>query len=485
MLRAAATRTVFLVCTLGPVFCPGCASYRPADPARPSAHAVPLRSDAWPDWDTEVLAPVREQSWIEMDDGAASNGGDGLVYDGFLANGLLRVSRLPEFGQPEMSVTGMIGAWPFPVFPNASFLIPPTYELRREIDLAVATVTPPEQGRVAPKHPDQLAMQGSLSLRFRALPEDPRGILISFPSMYWNQQENAWIERLQSAGWAVVVIGAKPQVTPPNAVSREFATARQTARALELSGGNEGNRVGYLARPDSKHESPQDSAADWAQARAEFPMPDNGFTLTDETSPAELGADIAHAVNNTLAAHAYAAEAAVRFLDRMHPELADRPIAVVGLSAGSLVAPTAAARLREQFGDRLAALVVMAGGADLFRIARDSTLTDGGIRLTSDRYPHPDPARVEQTHQAYLASAALDPFHAAAALTDLPVLVVRARRDQIIPHATGKLLAERLGGPDQIVVPGGHLHLFRSLMEHPDRIIRWLDSHTTQPTGAS
>ena len=62
-----------------------------------------------------------------------------------------------------------------------------------------------------------------------------------------------------------------------------------------------------------------------------------------------------------------------------------------------------------------------------------------------------------------LRESQLDPYHTAGAIRELPVLMLHARYDQIVPASAGELLYQRLGQPERWSFASGHLGLFMLL----------------------
>jgi pimeloyl-ACP methyl ester carboxylesterase len=168
-----------------------------------------------------------------------------------------------------------------------------------------------------------------------------------------------------------------------------------------------------------------------------------------------------------IASYAYANDAAVQFVRQHVPALRDTPIIIAGFSFGALMAPTLAARL----GDDVAAVVLVGGGADLPRIAAESTFNWSWHPMLRGRLLSARDYRV--LRDEYRARTNLDPYATAPLLRNRPVLVVQARWDRIVPARYGDLLWERLGRPERWMFRGGHLMLFWRLEKYADPIARW------------
>ncbi len=483
----------------------GCSSYRSANPDRFQATPTPVAADAWPKWDTTALEAIRDATpaflpeyqyipdFPESDRDPRArilieSTGYEILHNEITTGGLLRAynRKRPTAKNTENDLTfSLWQSWFFPNDPNGSYLSAPDFAFDTAKAKATAGIYTKSSTDMTPylvkglqrasTKTDDIELKGTLDIQFPEPDTSSRGILIHLPGLVWSKQEDKLINAFRRVGWSVLSVETNPWVTDPNGVERAVVDARRSAKSKQYMDEYEAaNGVDSLAQLDSQERSIHMKR--WFdQVREDIPMPPGGFTLTPTTDPQTLGKSIADAVNQSMATHAYAAEAAVEYMDALDPALPSKPIVVVGLSAGGLVAPTVAARLRECYGPRLAAMVVIGGGADMFTIAQSSSLTDGGIRLTPKAGPQPPPERIQQVHAAYLEAALLDPYNTATTLQDLPVLVVSARRDAIIPYAAAKVLIERLDFPDRITTIGGHGILFWLLPKHASRITRWLE----------
>lgn len=504
------TRSRHFVAAIGTILLlvSGCTTYKSADPQRATSPALPIPPEAWPHWDTTPLLAVRDATpdflpkfefipdFPEADrDPKAQTTLErtGLVIDhnAISTGGLFRAftdrAAAPDARPPQWNPLS------FPEQPNASFLSVPGHASESAQQRAQAAIyTPPNidmtpyfvKGlRQSTLDNSHIALDGTLEIQLPEVRPESRGILIHLPGFMWSEQEAKLIATLRRNRWAVATIETNPWVTDPNAVERAAARA---ARSLWVQQQREAYETahGEGSFNDLPRRALTDTIAAWiTQSNEEIPTPPSGFTLTPSTDPTALGERIAAAVDEAMALHAYAAEAVIDYLDSRDPMLASRPIVVVGLSAGALVAPTVAARLRELHGPRLAALVDIAGGADLFAISRTSAFSDGGIELTPRRAPQPPADRVAQVHDAYIEHARLDPYHTADFLRDLPVLVVAARRDTIVPFSSAALLIQRLDRPDRIFTVGDHPVLYWLLPEESHRIARWINQNADTDTS--
>jgi hypothetical protein len=195
---------------------------------------------------------------------------------------------------------------------------------------------------------------------------------------------------------------------------------------------------------------------------------------------------LAQSEDSYLAGAAYAAEAAIRWTGAKdyHPE--DLPLIVVGCSMGALSAPSVAARIRTAVPSRLDAVVLVGGGTGLLRLTAASPVMRGrfkllGIQPDLDGKGRHKVVAYDAAHADALLERAtevsrLDPAFTAASLRDVPVLLLHATGDQIVPSASGDDLYERLGRPERWCYPFGHTGLFLALPFEADDIVRWISA---------
>ncbi len=185
-----------------------------------------------------------------------------------------------------------------------------------------------------------------------------------------------------------------------------------------------------------------------------------------------FGTRIGELLNERLSEWSYGCEAMVQMVRRERPNLIDKPVLVVGFSAGAIGAPTVAARL----GEQVKGVVLVGGGVDVSRIAQTSALSDFGLgvsyngqRVTGDK--------LNRLSTAYLKAATLDSFHTAPTLRHTPALMLQALADDIVPVQTGQTLYERMGKPERWLFDGGHEMLFLQLGWFDTKIADWVDGH--------
>jgi hypothetical protein len=130
--------------------------------------------------------------------------------------------------------------------------------------------------------------------------------------------------------------------------------------------------------------------------------------------------------------------------------------------------------------DRIDAAVIVGGGANVARI-----MIDGSLLGIADRVPHSLRRPLDELSRSYLAATRLDPYHMAPSLRPLPVLMLHARWDAIVPAATGELLWERLGRPERWTYPLGHFGLFWWLPNEAGAIADWIEDVADEATERS
>lgn len=194
--------------------------------------------------------------------------------------------------------------------------------------------------------------------------------------------------------------------------------------------------------------------------------------LGTEKDVFDAASALAEMSDQTLAEAAYAVEAAVEHLWRTRPELKDKPVVLMGFSAGSLALPAVAARL----GDRVRGAVLVGSGANIVHIIQTSELTDGGVRLMAFG-KRCEGAMAGLISGEYIRRCTLDPFHTAASMRRIPTLMLLGASDDIVPTTLGEELYHRLGEPEKWVFAGGHRRLFVQLDARAERIARWVNAN--------
>ncbi|MHC4809875.1 MAG: hypothetical protein ACYTEV_05850 [Planctomycetota bacterium] len=227
-----------------------------------------------------------------------------------------------------------------------------------------------------------------------------------------------------------------------------------------------------------RHVQPVLRRAGWGVLECVYPLAGWSRLAADASDPEQVraaGATMAAIIDDRFAELAIAAEAAIETLAAEGDEAAAAgPLLVAGFSAGGNAAPAVAARL----AGRVRAMSIVMAGADLMEITIASTLGDTGFdgvrdgrsvdrrRLTA--------AERRRFSEAYLERVRLDGFAVGPHLAGVPVLLVPARFDRVVPAAASRRLGERLGGSEVRWLPTGHVGGYLSLPWTGPRIGRWL-----------
>ncbi len=251
---------------------------------------------------------------------------------------------------------------------------------------------------------------------------------------------------------------------------RVYGTGAAPCRGLVV-------QLGSLVRSSAPEErlSRSLAAAGWMVLATSSPMISEHRTRLaidrTELTDAAAGARIAAHLDGQIADWAFAVEGVLAYLEETYPELRDRPRVVVGCSLGSFAAPAIAARL-----DRPPdAAVLVGGGGSFLRVIQTSSIRQNLFTvLWSPEAPSRETAMAIEA--GYRDASKLDVLHAAPYLHDIPVLMLHARWDAIVPASTGELLWEALNRPERWVYPDGHLGLFWKLGGQSKRIVDWIDA---------
>jgi predicted esterase len=175
---------------------------------------------------------------------------------------------------------------------------------------------------------------------------------------------------------------------------------------------------------------------------------------------------------------AYAAQAAIAFVERERPALNDLPRVAIGFSGGAMTLPTVVAREPGAYDGA----IMVGGGCDFWLMTQTSKYNQwiGAVSASwrgAEGTPTDDQKRA--LDEAYLRASRLDSYHTAQALANKPVLVMLGDMDQAVPAPLGELLATRLerAGANVTVQrePMGHEALFMTLPKRFDAIHAWLD----------
>lgn len=203
----------------------------------------------------------------------------------------------------------------------------------------------------------------------------------------------------------------------------------------------------------------------------------SGYTGRLEVSidPADVtpvAKQIAATFDERAAECAYAVEAALAWAEEKRPEIAGLTRVIIGGSGGAMSLPPVVARMPGTFK----AAVLIAGGADYATIAATSNYEEwvDSVHLRWQGRRGTD-EEIRAFGDAYLKETKLDAYHTAAALEDVPVLVIQASRDKAVPAPQQELLWERLGRPERRLLNMGHETLFISLPLRMSGIMDWID----------
>ncbi len=183
-----------------------------------------------------------------------------------------------------------------------------------------------------------------------------------------------------------------------------------------------------------------------------------------------FGRELAQIADERLSEAAFAAEAMLAFMREERSQLRDKPVVVLGFSAGAIGAPTVAARL----GEQVRSIVLVGGGANIVRIASTSELSNFGLGVRSQGQPVRG-EMLDALSDSYIAASKLDAFHTAPLLKGVPALILHAEDDDIVPADTGETLYRQLGRPERWLFRGGHELLFVQLGAFSGRIADWID----------
>lgn len=316
-----------------------------------------------------------------------------------------------------------------------------------------------------------------------SVPEEPAGVVLHITSLIENKYEHNILRRMESYGWAVAHLDSDIYVNGPNDLAAQERKEQQRKRERELYDQHPDNPSKVVMRENRVYTDAEVRLMGeihrelWEQVREELPSVDRGFEIhpgDDIDSKARL---IASAIDTRLAEHAYASEALIDTLDALHPELAQKPVVVMGFSAGALTAPTIAARLHEVFPDRKVLLVMIGGGGDLLSISRQSTMARGGIYLEPESGPEPSPEQLTQLQASYEAQVRFDPLVVASAIRDVPVLHIYGNTDTVIPTAAAERFNAAHANVDRLIHKGDHDTLFYFMSGQAGKIRSWLRDH--------
>ena len=158
-------------------------------------------------------------------------------------------------------------------------------------------------------------------------------------------------------------------------------------------------------------------------------------------------------------------------MENQLPNLANAPLALIGISAGALNTPAVYHELQSEVD----AVILVAGGANMFDIVQDGAFTnwkftdyEGNTFIRSE---------LQRMNNTYLNTPSRDPYFLASGLPHENTLLIHAKWDAAVPAENGDILWERAGRPERWVYPSGHLGLFMTFGWHSRDIVQWLDDH--------
>ncbi|MFM7050948.1 MAG: hypothetical protein ACKOYN_02280 [Planctomycetota bacterium] len=220
-----------------------------------------------------------------------------------------------------------------------------------------------------------------------------------------------------------------------------------------LGSGSAAHIVGPLAREG------------WAVAVVWPPLVDRVIEAMREgreLSREELGAAVAREVDRTVLDAARVAQLELRWLHARHPELAAKPVLLVGESMGAIAGVGMAASGEVPFD----AALFVAGGGGFLDVAASTPIRP----VLFGDLPIADGAFV----RGFAATSRYDPLVAARSLATAPVAVLTARIDFIVPTACQESLRQALGKPPRFVFERGHIELFTMGGAHVMPVVREL-----------
>ncbi len=398
----------------------GCGSFRPADPSRLNSSVSIYADEVWPPRYAETLVP--DNAEVRSMRRTFGN----LTRDGFefFGRGPVRANDLGSFGVGRVARVEV----PNPPLPGIN------HDWAAMYWAVTSTLAPEDLADLVSEQGPDVHVGTTTRLTVGRLFKPARGVrarglVVHQTGITGYKVEQTMLRNLRRRGWAVLVI------TPPaNIMDREEILVGR--RMLAIGEGEE------IATID------------------------------------EAGRVLAALVDDRFAEWGYACEALLLAIEQEYPEIPQRPGVLMGLSLGAIVLPATAARL----GDRFDAAVLIAGGSNFLEIVRTSSLGRGGVRLTVDGEPA-TPEQWGELVEAYLKHSRLDPHNAARVLRSMPVLMLHATMDRIVDAERGQELFERLGRPDLLAYPLGHLGISWLLPMFGPRVADWLDLHAPASTG--
>jgi len=484
----------------------------------PLAPLTPLTPDAWPSFNTAPLEPLVETPKVlerfhigsvdRLPPRLAKMGDKGLeimrdwhtddlLIDRLDEHGLIRVWKdrrkgllnpIPEATEKKPRKFGR----------NASYLTGPVAWWEKEseqIELEVLGHRPLSStlGSIYGFKPtgieEQWQLEHGLEMAVpEVIPEDPAGLIIHITGLMETKYEEALTNRLKAHGYAGAYIESDIDLVGPNAHARRVRSAQRKKRRAELREERADENPLRIPGEEREIDRPSQALRDahwdflnniYKEVDEELPQIENGFQIYPDTDLEELGRVIAKIVDDKIAEHAYAAEAVVWASDERFPTLADKPIVVLGYSAGSLVAPGVVARLKVVYPDCPIRLILVGSGGDLLTVSTQSTFGYGILKFKPKSGPEPTDEQIETLKAAYLSATRLDPLVLMPTIRDVPVLHLYASKDTIVPAIAAKMLNNAHGHVDRLKHFGNHGTLFYFAQTQAGRVRSWLRDQDT------
>jgi len=484
----------------------GCWSH---EAARPQSGLVTERGSlsevAWPARDTERVRELMERTPREIFtlrlregvDPASISDSDReavkptaeVVYKAIHARNLLRLVK-----QPEKDPNGFIQRMEFMFMgfkPNGYLISSRTLEAlekRKAVEARLRPDAPPTK----PSSPEVLAkvkfemvdnsalhLESGLPVHIPEPREGVKGLLIHLQSLGANDYEPQVLDEFRKRGWAVVDLKPQSFITSPvpeewydeiKSLETEYRDLMKGvfAEAVAQSDRLKPREVSRLARSHPNWSRYMEVETRLGKLRR------GGFQACSDEDRSRVAAEIAAQIDQGMAGAAYAVESILDYVDTQRRDLQGMPTVLMGFSAGALATPTAAAWMESVKPGRLSGVVVIAGGCNLLRIARESSFSDGGLKILCGEEPVKKEVE-SQLFDLYLSASKLDPYHTAPLIAHLPVLQVHATKDTWVPAPTGELLHQRLNYPERLTLRGDHDILFYLLTQKQKWIADWVE----------
>ncbi|HYE61908.1 MAG TPA: hypothetical protein VD997_07915 [Phycisphaerales bacterium] len=496
----------------------GCWSHQPARPRAAIVESRQLDEAAWPARDTQQLRTILEQTpdsihiWRRRDGVEESALNDAerqliaptntVAYKGIHARNLLRIFKRPD------SAGGLVGwaEWGYLFMgfqPNGFIVSSRTLENAAKSEALRANLAPPLRVKLPAPKPEANPRIEPLDLTHLHLDEglpvyipEPsanpvRGVILHLQSLGANEYEPKVLDEFRERGWAVIDLKPQSYIRSPipEAWHEEIRTLEARHRdlqaevyALDTRDNAKMAAASRNAKNHPKYAEMERVFKRWSKLRK------GGYQVCTDADVSKVAKEIAWEVDQGMAGCAYAVESILDYIDTQRPDLQNKPVVLMGFSAGALATPTSAAWIEARHPGRISAVVLIAGGCDLLKITRESSFHDGGVRIICGEEPV-DKAVAAQVNDLYLASSRLDPYHTAPMIAHLPILQVHASKDTWVPKATGEMLYERLGGPERLNLSGDHDVLFYLLPGKKEWMADWVERAVQparpQATGAA